>query len=67
MKHIQKAVATKSAKTVSEGIQAAIEEVEANLQKMKLDNKILKERLKATEFERDQWQKAAERPHRYEQ
>ena len=59
MKHIQKAVATKSAKTVSEGIQELIEEVEANLQQVKIDNKILKERLKIIEFERDQWQKVA--------
>ena len=67
MKHIQKAVATKPAKTVSEGIQELIEEVEANLQQVKIDNEILKERLKVIEFERDQWRKAAERPHRYEQ
>jgi len=65
----EKVIATvKIPKTISDGIQELIEEVEANLQKLKLDNKILKERLKIIEFERDQWRKAAEgKSLRYEQ
>ena len=45
---------------VSKGIRELIEEAEANLQKMKLDHKILKEQLKVAEFERDIWQRVAQ-------